>query len=119
MKKIILASLTVLAFAILTTINFSLNTKNNDKHSSLLLRNTEALSDNAEGTKPYTYSHLEGKPKKCTLHKQVSINGTIEYTSTAASLGAGWYVVTVSGIEEICPKTGKGCTVYSCRQTPE
>jgi hypothetical protein len=74
-------------------------------------------SNNSGSGNMYYYTDKQGKPENCTLYKFVNANGSVQYSDSTAGFGAGWTWSKVSGIKELCPKTGKGCTVYSCHVT--
>ena len=67
--------------------------------------NGEEGGSNNEGSGMFFYKHRLGKPDTCKLYQYININGGI-ITS-----------IEVQGIYEVCPLSGNGCTVYSCRQT--
>ena len=73
-------------------------------------------SNNSGVGNKYYYEHLQGRPKPCTLYKAVSANGSVSFSSEN-TFGAGYTVTTLQGMSESCPKSGKGCTVYSCHVT--
>ena len=74
-------------------------------------------SNNSGSGNIYYYKHLLGAPKSCTLYKAVNSNGQIDYSGDGVGYGVGWTVTKVSGTEESCPKSGGGCTVFSCHVT--
>ena len=74
-------------------------------------------SNNGGSGNMYYYQHLLGRPSKCTLYKAVNANGTVTYGNSSAEFGAGWTVTKVTGMQETCPNSGSGCTVYSCHVT--
>jgi hypothetical protein len=125
MKKKIFIGFAALAVAAVAAWNVYLaSAQSNNEMSDLMLANVEALAEGEDGGSNnsgtgniYYYTHKLGDPKECTLYKQVNASGQVEYTDSNASLGAGWTVSQVSGIQETCPKSGNGCTVYSCHQT--
>lgn len=86
------------------------------------LKDIEALADdsqesNNQGSGKFYYEHLLGKPKDCQQYKHVKIDGSVKITEDGGSLGAEWTATPISGIKELCPSSGKGCTVYSCAST--
>lgn len=80
--------------------------------------NGEEGSSNNEGSGMFFYKHRLGKPDTCKLYQYININGgIITSESDDLKLGAGYERIEVQGIYEVCPLSGNGCTVYSCRQT--
>lgn len=74
---------------------------------------------NNNGGNPFFYEHLKGRPDECTLYKYVSVNGDVHITEDKnADFGIGYTKEKITGLYELCPNDGNGCTVYSCRQTP-
>lgn len=72
---------------------------------------------NNEGSGPFFYKHLLGKPKICTLYRNEHITGKIIYSEQEMSGDLGWTSSKVPGLVEKCPDKGNGCTAYSCMQT--
>lgn len=72
---------------------------------------------NNQGSGKFFYQHLLGRPSSCTLYRYIGAG--VSFTSTDESLAAnGQYTkISIHGVEEGCPKSGSGCTVYSCQQT--
>ena len=116
-------------FALFTTIGLNLRHAvndygilNNKLHVEVLAQSnsngggSSGGSNNSGTGNMYYYSHLEGRPKPCTLYKAVSANGSISFSSEN-TFGVGYTVTTVQGIYETCPQSGDGCTVYSCHVT--
>ena len=73
--------------------------------------------NNHNGKNPYLYCNKDGDPKKCTIYKHVDAKGNVEWSETKASGGVGVTVTQCQGTSELCPKSGLGCTVYSCHVT--
>jgi len=116
MIRKILFSISALAFCGVLLLNILANLK--IETVSILDLTTIAVAQNNEGTgNIYYYQHLLGQPKECTLYKGVDINGKIVYSENEGGFGVGWTVIKISGIKETCPKSGGGCTVYSCQTT--
>ena len=122
MKNKILYGLAVLAIAAAAAWNMNFSDSQTKGMSDLALANIEALADdegsNNNGGNPFYYEHLLGQPKECTLYKYFNGNGSVHYDESGElELGAGWTVINVKGVKELCPKSGNGCTVYSCQET--
>lgn len=88
----------------------------------MTLKGLEALAQqgqesNNQGSGMFFYEHLLGKPDECTLYKHVKANGEVKVSETELNLGTEWTVTSLTGLKEKCPKSGGGCTVYSCRET--
>lgn len=79
--------------------------------------NSGGQESNNHGSGKFFYEHLLGRPDRCPLYRYIGAG--VSFTSTDPDLAAnGQYTkITVSGVLETCPKTGSGCTVYSCQQT--
>ena len=90
----------------------SLDAMANDENGE----NTDQESNN-EGSGVFFYKHLQGRPKSCTMYRNTHISGTITYTDEELSADAGWTSVKISGIVELCPDKGNGCTAYTCQFT--
>lgn len=111
---------------IVTVMNLNLIQKT-DKVFYVTLKSLQTISQdengnnsqesNNNGSGLFFYEHLQGSPQECTLYRNVNINGQIEISSSSRDGEIGWTSIKISGIKELCPKKGEGCTVYSCRQT--
>jgi hypothetical protein len=78
----------------------------------------EEEDNNANGRNIYLYCDKAGHPKSCKLYKHVDANGSVEWSDKSKLEGSYKYTgISVDGVKELCPKKGKGCTVYSCHQT--
>lgn len=94
-----------------------------NKNFSSLFTLSNAFADDTEsnnnGSGMYFYEdRASDGAKTCTLYAAYNASGSLLYTSTKSiSASGGITVAKVSGLYETCPKTGKGCTVYSCHQT--
>lgn len=122
MKKLI-SILGIAVCIIVLFVNVIISSSDESIFSSLRLLQLSAIADDVESNNagngnPFYYTHLLGDPKECSLYKNVHINGTIEYTESSVALGTEWTSTPVKGIKELCPKSGNGCQVYSCRITP-
>jgi uncharacterized protein YxeA len=130
MKKIYFMIVAFVALIIGSTVNTVLNFPERDKKSSLILSNIDAASaeEGTEGSNNsgtgniYYYTNKLGNPKSCTLYLKINASGSIQIETpegglTSAEINAGWTITRVSGIVETCPKSGNGCTVYSCHKT--
>ncbi len=66
----------------------------------------------------FHYPDKGGNPKFCTLFVKMDLSGNIIETSEdIIEAGVGFTVSKVGGLKENCPRSGNGCTVYSCRVT--
>ncbi|MCL3781509.1 hypothetical protein EMN47_14050 [Prolixibacteraceae bacterium JC049] len=94
---------------------------NNNKSLNYFFNIASASAENgvdAEGNGKYVYSELKGKPKECTLYVEFNGSGQAGFSSEDNfEASAGYTVRKIKGVKELCPKSGSGCTVYSCRQT--
>ncbi|WP_322932358.1 hypothetical protein VCM39_00615 [Bacteroides sp. CG01] len=87
---------------------------NNPENSNPEDNNPES---NNEGSGRFFYKHLLGQPKKCTLYRNEHVNGTVTISENSLGGVAGWESTRITGLVEICPNKGGGCTAYSCQQT--
>lgn len=72
---------------------------------------------NNEGSGQFYYKHLLGKPQKCTMYRNVDVNGNVTISDSSYGGNAGWESTKITGLSEVCPDKGDGCTAYSCQQT--
>lgn len=94
----------------------------NNQLNELLINNLQTFTQsggesNNNGGNPNHYEHLLGRPKACTLYKFVGINGDVHIGGDDSNFGANYTKIEVTGIVELCPDKGTGCTVYSCKET--
>ena len=75
------------------------------------------LPNNSNGGNIFFYCNKEGKPENCTLKKYISVNLGVKWAEDSPGGDFTFAGETSSGIKELCPKTGNGCTVYSCQKT--
>ena len=120
MNKLRLYALLASSITVCTVTFFSAN-KFMAAKQTLLLSNIEALAsnNNGEGNKFY-YEHKEGNPEFCTLNKVFDASGNLKYSGEgdfSIEGTVGWTKTTAEGLRDKCPKSGSGCTAYSCQES--
>lgn len=79
--------------------------------------NDEKIESNNKGKGKYFYKHLQGAPKECTLYKYIKGDTILTLGERCKELKEMGYIETrTTGIVELCPNKGNGCTAYSCRE---
>ena len=96
----------------LLSVNIEALTNNENEGTS----SNEGTSNNEGNGTIFFYTHKLGDPKTCTLYRHIDLNGGIHYSNGKAEGNLGWTNERLSGIEESCPNTGAGCTVFSCQE---
>ena len=97
--------------------NSSSSNSSNSSSSSNLNEKCWELPNNHNGQNPSLYCTKEGKPSGCNLKKFIDANGNVVNKDGEAGAGFTYTGITISGVKELCPKKGVGCTVYSCKET--
>jgi len=117
MKKInIIYGLLAVAILFGSTYNIAINTNKFRPDTPL----AQASNENGEGNPFYYELRKSDGPDKCTLFKVWNAEGQIIYSGDkpySGQIKVGWDTSSITGIIELCPKTGKGCTAFSCQET--
>lgn len=71
--------------------------------------------DDQENNSEGLNNHLQGKPKGCTIYRNVHIGGSIIYSENSIKGNDEWTCTKISGIEITCLAVGRGCAVSGCQ----
>lgn len=119
MKNIFKATLAVAAVAAIGMGSFKAYTSytaSNSMNDDLISENVLALAEGGQ----CRYTHLQGKPQKCTMSIYISMKTGASYNSESAGKAVEGNVEfkkeKVQGIYDTCPERGTCCDPYSCQQ---